>query len=102
MIVDDWGSFSLDDVSAFLPTFYNGGADDYTMDPEVTAAVNKGGSTNNKPAREAAYRSALKRIAEQAYTIPLFTMPVNYAFSSTLDMPIRADEIPEFWRARWK
>lgn len=102
IIVDDWGSFSIDDVSAILPTFYNGGADDYTMDAGLTAAINNGGSTTDKAAREAAYATALKRIADQAYTIPLFTMPVNYVFNSALDMPVPGDEIPEFWRARWK
>jgi peptide/nickel transport system substrate-binding protein len=102
MIVDDWGSNSINDVSALLPPFYTGGADDYTMDPIIIDAVKKGGSTIDKAVREEAYAVALKRIADQAYTVPLFTMPVNYVFSADLDMPVPGDEIPEFWRARWK
>jgi peptide/nickel transport system substrate-binding protein len=102
MIVDDWGSNSISDVYAMLPPFFTGGADDYTMDPEVIAAVQKGGSTNDRAVRAEAYATALKRIGDQAYWVPLFTMPVNYVFSTDLDFPVPGDEIPEFWRARWK
>jgi peptide/nickel transport system substrate-binding protein len=102
MIVDDWGSNSISDVFAMLPPFFTGGADDYSMDPVVITAVQKGGSTNDRTARAEAYATALKRIADQAYWVPLFTMPVNYVFSADLDFPVPGDEIPEFWRARWK
>jgi peptide/nickel transport system substrate-binding protein len=102
MIVDDWGSNSISDVYAMLPPFFTGGPDDYSMNPEVIAAVQKGGSTNDRSVRADAYETALKRIADQAYWVPLFTMPVNYVFSANLDFPVPSDEIPEFWRARWK
>jgi peptide/nickel transport system substrate-binding protein len=102
MIVDDWGSSSINDVAAMLPPFFEGGPDDYSMDTEVTAAIVKGGSTNDNKAREEAYSFALKRIASQAYWVPLFTMPVNYVFGADLNLPVPSDEIPEFWRATWK
>jgi peptide/nickel transport system substrate-binding protein len=102
MIVDDWGSSSINDVYAMLPPFFSGGADDYSMDQQVIAAIEKAGSTTDRAVREAAYTEALKRIAEQAYWVPLFTMPVNYVFNAELDLPVPGDEIPEFWRGRWK
>ncbi|TAK80670.1 MAG: ABC transporter substrate-binding protein [Betaproteobacteria bacterium] len=102
MVVDDWGSNSIDDVGAILPVFFNSGPDDYAMDPAVTAMVARGSSTTDRAARQAAYADALKRIADQAYVVPLFTMPVTYVFNAGLEMPVPNDEIPEFWRARWK
>lgn len=102
MIIDDWGSSSINDVYAMLPPFFGGGADDYSMDPEVIANIEKAGGSIDKPTRQAAYAAALKRVADQAYWVPMFTMPVNYVLAADLDMPIPGDEIPEFFRARWK
>ena len=35
----NWGSYSINDVSAFLPYMFTGGAADYTRDPEVQRPV---------------------------------------------------------------
>jgi peptide/nickel transport system substrate-binding protein len=72
------------------------------MDPAVTAMLARGGGTTDRATRQAAYAEALKRIADQAYVVPLFTMPITYVFNAGLDLPVPNDEIPEFWRARWK
>lgn len=102
LVVDDWGSGSVNDVAAFLPFFFTGTGEDQARDAELTAAVNRGGATNDPEARRAAYAEALRRIADQAYWVPLFTMPVNYVHGANLEIPITADEIPQFWRARWR
>jgi peptide/nickel transport system substrate-binding protein len=102
MLIDDWGSNSINDVAAILPPFFTNGVDDFAMDKAVAADIIAGGGTNEATARKAAYSKALKRIADQAYWVPLFTMPLNYAFSSTLDLPVNRAEIPEFYRAKWK
>lgn len=102
MVIDDWGSSSINDVSASLSFFYGGAGDDQTRDPAVAAAIVQGDHTVDTAARKAKYLEALKRIADQAYGLPLFTMPINYVISSDLNMPIAADEFPEFWRASWK
>ncbi len=61
----DWGSFSINDVSAVLPYFFGGGETDYARDPEVQALVEAGGSTIdtderrlNTSTRSASLRSA--------------------------------------------
>ena len=41
-----WGSFSINDVSAFLPNFFDGGADDYARDPDVQKWLIQGGSSH--------------------------------------------------------
>lgn len=100
--VDDWGSGSTPDVYAILTPFFDGGPDDFSRDPIVRAAVARGAATLNREARTAVYKEALRRIADQVYWLPMHTMPVNYVFSSDLDFPVTPDEIPEFYRARWK
>jgi hypothetical protein len=29
-------------------------------------------------------------------------MPINYVLSADVDIPVSPDEVPEFYRARWK
>ncbi len=102
MIIDDWGSSSINDVVAFLPFFFDGGGNDQAMDKTVIDLVARGGSITNPQDRKVTYAEALTRIADQAYWLPLWTMPVNYAFSADLDIPIAGDENPPFWLAKWK
>src|SRR5882724_7512538 len=56
-----WGSFSINDVSAFLPNYFDGGADDYARDPDVIKWVAEGGSSNDAEARRKAYSAAIQR-----------------------------------------
>jgi peptide/nickel transport system substrate-binding protein len=102
MVIDDWGSSSINDVVAFLPFFFDGGGNDQSMDPWLIAKVKEGGSVADPAERKAIYKEALTKIADQAYWLPLWTMPVNYAFNADLDIPITDDENPPFWAARWK
>jgi peptide/nickel transport system substrate-binding protein len=102
MVVDDWGSSSVNDVVGFLPFFFDGGGNDQAMDPMLINLIKQGGTTADPEARKKVYAEALTLIADQAFWLPLWTMPVNYAFSSDLDMPITGDENPPFWLARWK
>src|SRR6187455_485087 len=55
MYLGSWGSFSINDVSAFLPNFFDGGADDYARDPDVQKALVQGGSSINPEVRKEAY-----------------------------------------------
>ena len=97
-----WGSYSINDASAFLPYFFTGGGQDYARDPEVEKLVNEGGSTVNADQRRAAYSGAIKRITEQAYFMPLFTFVQKYAFSKQLNFKTHRDELPRFYLASWK
>ncbi len=97
-----WGSFSVNDVSASTPVYFKFEADDVNRDPQVRDLLSAG-DTSVKPAvRQVAYKNALKRIAEQAYAAPLFSLPVNYAFTKDLSFQPYPDELPRLWEARWK
>ena len=52
--------------------------------------------------RRVAYKNALALIAEQAYIVPLYSLPVYYAHTKDLDFRPYPDELPRFWEARWK
>src|SRR5438067_2238434 len=68
-----WGSFSINDVSAIMPNFFDGGADDYARDPDVIKWLVEGGSSMDPEVRKKAYSSAIHRITEQGYWVPLHT-----------------------------
>lgn len=97
-----WGSYSINDVSAFLPAMFGGGNEDYTRDPEVQRLVAEGGATNDEEARRRAYGAAIRRITEQAYWLPLHTYVTTYAFSRELEFQPWPDELPRFYAASWR
>lgn len=102
MNAGSWGSYSINDVSAFLPYFFNFGVNDYARDPEVTRAVNEGGATADPDKRRAAYATAIRRISEQAYFMPLFTFVTTFAMRKELVFKPSRDELPRFYLASWR
>ncbi len=97
-----WGSYSINDASAFLPYYFTGGGQDYTRDPEVKSLVEAGGNETDPDKRRAAYSAAIKRITEQAYYMPIFTNVSVYAFSKNLNFKAFRDELPRFYLSSWK
>jgi peptide/nickel transport system substrate-binding protein len=97
-----WGSYSINDVSAILPNYFDGGAVDYARDAQVTKWLMEGGSSNDPEVRKKAYSAAIHRITEQAYWLPLHTYVTTYGFSKQLDFTPYADELPRFFLAKWK
>src|SRR3954465_8712816 len=59
--IGSWGSFSINDVSAFLPNFFDGGADDYARDPDVQKGLVQAGSSIDPEVRQKAYSAAIQR-----------------------------------------
>jgi peptide/nickel transport system substrate-binding protein len=101
IVIDDYGSAGVNDVGGILPFFYDNAPDDQSHDPIVSQGIEAGGSTADQDKRLGIYKTVLQRVAEQAYWVPLFTMPVNYVCRKELDIPVPRDENVEFWRARW-
>jgi len=98
----NWGSYSVNDVSAILPYFFGGSNTDQVRDAEVTGLVQKGGTSTDPAARKTAYSAAIKRITENAFTLPLFTSVTTYGFSKQLDFKPYPDELPRYYLAKWK
>ena len=97
-----WGSYSFHDVSAITSHFFKATRDDYARDSALISALETGDSNVDPAVRKAAYSKALKRIADQAYWVPLFTYNVNYAFHERLNFTPNPDEVPRFYSASWK
>jgi peptide/nickel transport system substrate-binding protein len=97
----DWGSYSINDVSAILPVFFGGGNDDYARDPEVQKLLEQGGTTNDPEARKRAYTDAIKRITAEAYFVPLHTFVTTYAHAKNLEFKAYVDELPRFYLSAW-
>ncbi|HEX3350771.1 MAG TPA: ABC transporter substrate-binding protein [Acetobacteraceae bacterium] len=104
----NWGSYSINDVSAFLPQFFSGAQEsgfsttDYAHDAEVQRLVKAGGSTTDPDDRKKSYSAAIKRITEQAYILPLFTGVVTYAYRKELNFQPWRDELPRYYLSSWK
>jgi peptide/nickel transport system substrate-binding protein len=97
-----WGSYSVNDVSANTPVFFKFTPDDVSRDEQVRDLLQKGDSVIDPAARKEAYAKALARIADQAYTVPLFSLPVYYAYTKDMTFTAYPDELPRFWESRWK
>jgi peptide/nickel transport system substrate-binding protein len=102
MYLGSWGSYSINDVSAFLPNFFDGGADDYARDPDVIKWLVEGGSSNDPEVRKKAYSAAIHRITEKAYFVPMHTYVTTYGYTKALDFTPYADELPRFYLSKWK
>jgi peptide/nickel transport system substrate-binding protein len=102
MTLGSWGSYSINDVSAIMPNYFNGGQDDYARDAELTELIARGGESDDPVVRKKLYALAIKRVTEQAYWLPLHTYVTTYGFSRDLDFTPWADELPRFFWTKWK
>ncbi len=97
-----WGSYSINDASAYLPIYFGFGGQDYARDEEVRRLVTEAGSVTDPDQRRGRYASAIKRISEQAYYMPLFTFVKTYATTRSLNFKPFGDELPRFYLSSWK
>lgn len=97
-----WGSQGMMDASASVSYHFEGTPDDYARDQELTGWLKEADIAMDPEKRKALYGKALKRIADQAYYIPIFVYGGIYAYNSELDYPITGDEIAHFYKAAWK
>ena len=89
-------------MSAATPNYFAFAADDITHDAEVRDLLLKGDSSVDPQVRKDAYKQALKIIADKAYAVPLYSLPVYYAANADLNFKAYPDEMPRFWEMTWK
>ncbi len=97
-----WASNLVNDVSASTPVYFAFGNDDITRDPQVRDLLDKGDHTINIELRKATYKRALDLIADKAYAIPLWSLPVNYVVNKEVNFKPYPDELVRFWEMSWK
>lgn len=103
----NWGSFSINDASAFLPQYFSGAGEGFSTndeahDAELTKLVKAGSASTDPEQRKKAYSAAIKLETEQAYFLPLFTSVVTYAHRKELNFKAWPDELPRFYLSSWK
>lgn len=97
-----WGSFSVNDVSAATPVYFGFSPEDLVRDASVRDLLVKGNTSVDPAVRKDAYKAALKIIADKAYAVPLWSLPVFYAATKDLNFKAYPDEMPRFWEMTWK
>ncbi len=97
-----WGSNSINDISAITSQFFKFGDQDFARDQEVKDWLDAGDKSVDDEVRKENYSKALKRIAEEAYWIPLFSYNSNYVFTKDVDYTPTPDEIVRFFDMSWK
>lgn len=102
LVHQTWGSNLVNDTSASTPVYYAGGADDITRNAQVKDLLDKGDHTVEPKARNDYYKRALNLIAENAYSVPLWSLPVYYVATRELNFRPYADELPRLWEMSWK
>ncbi|ACS87266.1 ABC transporter substrate-binding protein [Musicola paradisiaca] len=97
-----WGSFSINDATAFVTPYFGGKGNDIWKDPDIIAELAKADAITVPPQRKSAYAKLLANISAKAYMAPLFSYSTNYAFTSDLNFQDWPDELPRFAEASWK
>lgn len=101
LMMGNWGSYSINDVSALLNNFFTMSPDDQARDQTVADALLAAAQTADPEARMKDYDYAVRRIAGELYWYPLWTHPTTYAFNADLDFRSFPDENPRFFLDRW-
>jgi peptide/nickel transport system substrate-binding protein len=97
-----WGSYSVNDASAFVNPFFTFLLDDMVHDAELKAWCEAASRSIDPNERKNLYRKILNKIADEVYALPLYTNPSVYAFTKDLDFKAYPDENPRFFNAKWK
>ncbi len=98
-----WESGSTADTAMIAETHWSLKSDrNMSNDASVAQQMEAAARTIDPEERKRLYSAALKRIAEQAYWIPLYTYSQNYLVSPDLMFPVPKDGLPRLFRAHWR
>ena len=97
-----WGSYSINDTSAITSQFFKFGSLDDTRDQEIKDWLDTADSATDPAVRKENYSKALKKIADEAYWVPMFSYNTNYVFAKAVDYTPTPDEVLRFTTMTWK
>lgn len=97
-----WGSFSINDTSAFTGQFFKFGDLDPVRDPELRDILHVADTATDPAVRIENYSKALNLIADQAYMVPMFSYNTNYVFTQEVSYTPTPDEVLRFATMSWK
>jgi len=91
-----FNSRSVFDASNSVSRFYQFSSDDLNRDAEVRDLLLRGDSSMDPNVRKDAYSKALRVIAERAYSLPLYALPIHYLATKDLMFNAYTDGTPRF------
>ncbi|MEM8852189.1 MAG: ABC transporter substrate-binding protein [Pseudomonadota bacterium] len=98
----NWGSYGIGDVVFILSNFFGGGDDDLIQDKELQEWITTADTATDRDKRLENYAKAVKKIAAEAYWMPMYNFNVNYGLSKDLNFTPHPDEFARWWLASWK
>ena len=101
MIMESHGQYNINDVEIVMPFAFYGGSRDNVNDPAIIDAIKQALATSS-PKRVDLYHSAVRRISDHVFWLPLFTTSIMYGHSRDLDFAAWNDENPRFYMSKWK
>jgi peptide/nickel transport system substrate-binding protein len=97
------GSFSIPDAGAIVPDHFLPESDrNFSQDREVAKQVDAANATYDPAKRQQFFRAALRRIAEEAYWVPILTFSANYLASNDVEFEPWKDGMERLFLIRWK
>lgn len=98
-----WESGSTADTATIAETHWSMKSDrNLAQDAFVAQRMEAAAKTIDRAERQRLYSEALRRIAEEAYWIPLYTYSQDYLVSKDLAYPVPKDGLPRLFRAHWR
>lgn len=97
-----WGFYATPDVGAISNYYLKGSDRNLNHDPEVEAWFQAALETIDPQERANLYAKALKKIADEAYLLPIFQYSQNYVLSADVAFEPPADGLPRLNELSWK
>jgi peptide/nickel transport system substrate-binding protein len=98
----NWGSYGIGDAVFILSNFFGGGDDDLVQDSELVDWLAVADTASDRDVRSENYSKAVRKIADEAYWMPMYNFNVNYGLSNDLNFTPHPDEFARWWGASWK
>lgn len=96
-----WGSYSINDTSAFTGNFFKNADLDSVKDPVLNGFLDTADTSTDPAVRIENYSKALNLIADQAYMVPMFSYNTNYVFTQDVSYTPTPDEVLRFTTMNW-
>lgn len=92
----------VDDVGNFTPEFFGKSERDLARDDEVAEWLRLANRSSDEAVRREYDYKALRKVASEAYALPLFSDNMNFVMSQSLSVVTDSGGAPHFYRAKWK
>ena len=102
LIYGSWGGGGINDVGNIVPLFFTKSTRDLAQDDEVADWITSAGLSADPKVRELNYFKALRKIAQEAFVLPMFADSMNYVYTKDLEFTPSATGNPHFYLSKWK